>query len=124
MDIFIFIIILINPCEINSLRQDGEVQRQEMMDHVQEGTDQANTEQVKDRVDRILKSNPVFDGHNDFPSVLTNHFNLSRLRENLNSDLILEKDFKRNNKSQTDLYRLREGCVSIRSLLRPVLRRD
>ena len=123
MDIFIFIIILINPCEINSLRQDGEVQRQEMMDHVQEGTDQGNTEQVKDRVDRILKNNPLFDGHNDFPSVLTNHFNLSRLRENLNSDLILEKDFKRNNKSQTDLYRLREGCVSIRSLLRPVLRR-
>ena len=111
MDNFIFIILLINPCEINSLRQDGEDQSQEMMDHVQEGTNQNNTEQVKIRVDRILKNNPVFDGHNDFPSVLTNHFNLSRLRENLNSDLILEKDFKRNNKSQTDLNRLREGCV-------------
>ena len=73
--------------------------------------DAERNETRAERIQRVLDSNPVIDGHNHFPETLQRVVGNNLTLVDLNSDLTRNPLFGTDNRSQTDLPRLRSGKV-------------
>lgn len=66
---------------------------------------------IHSRVDRLLKKQPIVDGHNDFPYMLRLTFDNDVTKMDFATNLKDVEPFNSNNMSHTDLVRLKQGRV-------------
>jgi len=66
---------------------------------------------IHSRVDKLLKKQPIVDGHNDLPYLLRLMFDNDVTKMDFATNLKDVKPFNSNNMSHTDLVRLKQGRV-------------